>query len=93
MALAEALARGLPVLSTRGGAVPDTVPPEAGVLVPAGDERSLADALEGLLSGSEGAARRAALAEGSLHHGRSLPTWSDAALAFERAVRELFPDG
>ncbi len=93
MALAEALARGLPVLSTSGGAVPDTVPPEAGVLVPAGDEQALAAALRHLLSGPEGAARRAGLAEGSLRHGRSLPTWNDAVLAFERAVRELSPDG
>ena len=91
MALAEALARGLPVLSTHGGAVPDTVPLEAGVLVPPGDERALAAALQELLSGPEGEARRAGLAEGSLRHGRSLPTWDDAALAFERAVRELSP--
>ncbi len=89
MVLAEALARGLPVLSTTGGAVPDTVPPEAGMLVPPGDERALAVALEEVLSGPEGAARRAELAEGSLRHSRSLPTWSDAALAFERALREL----
>ena len=91
MALAGARAHGLPVLSTHGGAVPDTVPPEAGVLVPPGDERALAAALQELLTGPEGAARRAGLAEGSLRHGRSLPTWDDAAVAFERAVRELSP--
>ncbi len=93
MALAEALARGLPVLSTRAGAVPETVPPEAGVLVPPGDEHALASALHELLSGPAGGARRVELAEGSLRHGRSLPTWRDAALAFERAVRELSPGG
>jgi glycosyltransferase involved in cell wall biosynthesis len=93
MVLAEALARGLPVLSTRGGAVPDTVPPEAGVLVPPGDETALSVALEELLSGPEGAARRTELAEGSLRHGGSLPTWGDAALAFEGAVQELPPGG
>ena len=91
MALAEALARGLPVLSTHGGAVPDTVPLEAGVLVPPGDDRALAAALQELLSGPEGEGRRAGLAEGSLRRSRSLPTWDDAALAFERAVRELSP--
>ena len=72
--------------------MPDTVPPEAGMLVPPGDERALAVALEEVLSGPEGAARRAELAEASLRHGRSLPTWDDAALAFERAVGELLPD-
>ena len=91
MALAEALARGLPVVSTNGGAVPDTVPSEAGVLVPPGDERALAAALQELLAGAEGAARRAGLTEGSLHHGHSLPTWGDAAQAFERALGEFAP--
>ncbi len=93
MALAEALARGLPIVSTHVGAVPDTVPPEAGVLLPPGDDRALAAALQALVSGPEGAARRAGLAEGSLRHGHSLPTWSDAALAFERAVLEISPGG
>jgi glycosyltransferase involved in cell wall biosynthesis len=93
MALTEALARGLPVVSTHGGAVPDTVPTEAGMLVPSGDEHALAAVLQELLSGPEGDARRARLSEGSRHHGRSLPTWGDAALAFENAVRELSPDG
>jgi glycosyltransferase involved in cell wall biosynthesis len=93
MVLSEALARGLPVLSTRGGAVPDTVPPEAGMLVPPGDEAALAVALEELLSDPGGAARRTELAEGSLRHGRSLSTWGDAALAFELAVREISPGG
>ena len=91
MVLAEALARGLPVLSTRGGAVPDTVPLEAGVLVPPGDAQALGAALRELLSGPEGTVRRAVLAAGSLRHGRSLPTWGEAALAFERAVGELSP--
>lgn len=89
MVLTEAQARGLPILSTRGGAVPDTVHPEAGVLVSPGDVRALSDALRELLAGAAGAARRVKLAAGSLRHGRSLPTWSAAAQAFERAVEEL----
>lgn len=92
MVLTEAQKRGLPIVSTYGGAVPDTVHPEAGVLVSPGDERALSDALRELLTGSEGAARRAGLAAGSLRHGRSLPDWSEAARAFERAVGELAPD-
>ena len=40
MVLAEALARGLPVISTSAGAIPDTVLDDAGLLVPAGDPQA-----------------------------------------------------
>ncbi len=33
MAYAEAIAHGLPVIGTTAGAIPDTVPPDAGLLV------------------------------------------------------------
>ncbi|MGB5834444.1 MAG: glycosyltransferase family 4 protein, partial [Thiohalocapsa sp.] len=42
MAYAEALARGLPVLGTRAGAIPDTVPADAGLLVGPGSISELA---------------------------------------------------
>ena len=35
MAYAEAIAHGLPVIGTTAGAIPDTVPPDAGLLVAA----------------------------------------------------------
>ena len=39
MVLTEALARGLPVISTTGGAIPRTLPPHAGILVVPGRRR------------------------------------------------------
>jgi glycosyltransferase involved in cell wall biosynthesis len=50
MALAEAAAAGLPIVSTTAGAVPQTVPPGAGLLVPPGDVDALAGALRVVLT-------------------------------------------
>jgi hypothetical protein len=50
MALTEAIVRGLPVVSTTGGAIPYTVPEGAGVLVPPGDAEALSQALRSLLT-------------------------------------------
>jgi glycosyltransferase involved in cell wall biosynthesis len=49
MVVAEALAHGLPVISTPVGAIPDLVGTEAGVLVPVGDAHGLAGAMAKVL--------------------------------------------
>jgi glycosyltransferase involved in cell wall biosynthesis len=92
MALTEALARGLPVVSTTGGAVPHTVPGAAGILLPPGDVAALADALGHLLAGTTGAARRARLASAARQHALKLPSWDRAAGTFARALLELSPN-
>jgi glycosyltransferase involved in cell wall biosynthesis len=89
MALTEALARGLPVVSTTGGAVPHTVPGAASILLPPGDDASLADALGHLLAGTAGAGRRAKLASAARQHALKLPSWDRAAGTFAKAVLEL----
>jgi glycosyltransferase involved in cell wall biosynthesis len=86
MAYAEALAHGLPVIGSKAGAIPDTVPPEAGLLVDAGDVAALAQALRRVIGDTDlrrrlaGAARAAA---------PLLPTWRQSANIFARALETL----
>jgi glycosyltransferase involved in cell wall biosynthesis len=83
MAYAEAIAHGLPVVGTTAGAIPDTVPTSAGLLVPPGDAASLAAALRRLL---EDPAERARLAEGARAVAARLPTWRGSAELFSHAI-------
>jgi glycosyltransferase involved in cell wall biosynthesis len=83
MAVAEALARGLPVVATPTGGIPDLVGPDAGILVPAGDDVALAAALRSVI---EDATLRARLAEGARRARLRLPTWHAAAETFARAL-------
>ncbi len=83
MVLAEALARGLPILSTTAGAIPDTVPAAAGLLVPPGDEAALAHALEQLLTQADLRHRLAAAAKAARSH---LIDWPTACAQFEAAL-------
>ena len=79
MAVAEALARGLPVVSTTTGAVPDLVGADAGVLAPVGDIDALAGALARVIGD---APLRARLADGAKRVRERLRSW-------ERAVDEM----
>lgn len=72
----EALVRGLPIVTTRTGAVPDTVPPEAGLLVPPEDPAALAEALRAVLTDP---ARRAAMSDAAGLAGAERPGWLDSA--------------
>jgi len=83
MALAEAVAHGLPVISTTAGAIPETVPAAAGLLVPPGDSRALATALASLM---DDPAKRATLAANARAARASLPTWKSAARKFAAAL-------
>jgi glycosyltransferase involved in cell wall biosynthesis len=83
MALAEAVAHGLPVISTTAGAIPETVPAAASVLVPPGNSRALVAALAGVM---DDAAKRATLAANALAARAALPTWGGAAAKFAAAL-------
>jgi glycosyltransferase involved in cell wall biosynthesis len=83
MALAEALASGLPVISTTGGAIGDTVPVDAGMLVPAGDSTALRTALARLL---DEPSCRASLAAGARRARLRLHDWPVAVGRFAAAL-------
>jgi glycosyltransferase involved in cell wall biosynthesis len=79
MAAAEALARGLPVAITAGGAIADLVPMEAGCVSPPGDVVSLTKGLRRVLVDTE---MRQEMAEAAREAGQRLPRWEDRAAAF-----------
>ena len=83
MALAEAIAHGLPVISTMVGAIPDTVPPGTGMLVPPNDVAALALALHRLISVRP---ERQRLAVNARAAATRLPTWQDSAQLFAGAI-------
>ena len=76
MALAEAIAYGLPIIAARAGAIPDTVPAGAGILVPPDDSIALAAALRRVIENGE---ERRCLAAGARAAAARLPTWSQSA--------------
>ena len=80
----EALVHGLPVVSCRTGAVPDTVPADAGRLVARDDPAAFADALRDLLTVP---GLRDTMAAAAQKRGDSLPTWADTAAVAADALR------
>jgi len=83
MALAEAIAHGLPVVSTMAGAIPDTVPAGTGLLVPPNDVVALAQALRRLIGDR---AERQRLALNARAAAAQFPTWQDSARLFADAI-------
>ena len=83
MVLTEAATRGLPIISTTAGAIPNTLKSINAVLVPPGDTQSLAKAMEQALAGesrnSEGFTIRANQAQ------KHFPDWKSTTKTFEEA--------
>ena len=90
MAVAEALAHGLPVVATRTGAIPELVGEDAGLLVPVGATPALADALSRVLTD---AGLRTRLAEGARRVRDRLPTWEHASAQMASALDSLVAHG
>jgi glycosyltransferase involved in cell wall biosynthesis len=89
MVLAEALARGLPIISTTAGAIPDTVPPDAGLLVPPSDEAALTQAL---LRFMDEPALRERLAAGARAARQILPDWPTVSARFAEVLKTVLAE-
>lgn len=86
MVYAEALAHGLPVIATTAGAIPETVPADASLLVPPGDVTALRDALHRVL---QDASLRARLAAGAATAAAALPDWPATVGRWANALDRL----
>lgn len=89
MAIAEAMASGLPVISTTAGAIPHLVEHGVtGLLVEPGDWRAAGDLLERLFT--DGDLRRR-LAGAALERSAAFPTWDETTERIVQGVLERLP--
>jgi glycosyltransferase involved in cell wall biosynthesis len=88
MVLAEAMARGLPIVCTTGGAAAETVPEGAAIKVPPGDEPAFTLAVQRVLHDT-GLRRR--MADASWTAGQKLPRWENTAGIIAGVIKEVAP--
>jgi glycosyltransferase involved in cell wall biosynthesis len=84
----EAMACGVPVISTSGGALPEVVG-DAGLIIPSRDSLALAEAIKVLLDNPE---KAKALGEAGFKRVHQFFTWKKAAQATVEAYRETIHD-
>ncbi len=85
---AEAMACGVPLISTSGGALPEVVG-DAGIIVPPADSKALADAITRLLNSPE---ERKKYAQAGLDRVSSVFSWKKAAREVAEVYREAIND-
>lgn len=86
MVLAEALAHGLPLVASTGGAALETVPGEAALKVPPGDVAALRQALSRAIGDP---ALRRSLSDAAWTAAQALPRWPATAARVARVVKEM----
>jgi glycosyltransferase involved in cell wall biosynthesis len=84
MVYTEAIAHGVPVVGTKAGAIPETVPADAGVLLPPDDVEALAATLQRLI---ENPAERQRLAAGA--RATKFPSWAEQGGLFARVLESF----
>lgn len=90
MVLHEALARGLPLVATRGGAIAETVPDGAGLLVDVDDVAALSDALQTII---ERGATFEALKARAIEAREHLPRWDDTVRTVDDVLHRMSLEG
>jgi glycosyltransferase involved in cell wall biosynthesis len=88
MVLSEAMARGLPIVCTTGGAAAATVPDTAAIKVPPGDVEALAAALRRVL---DDATLRRRMSDAAWTAAQNLPRWEDTARIVAGVIKGLGP--
>ncbi|MEX1058611.1 MAG: glycosyltransferase, partial [Natronospirillum sp.] len=86
MVITEALAHGLPLVTTTGGALVDTVPEGSGLCVPPNDVSALQAALREVIAQPTTRQNLAARAVAACQH---FSSWSEAARLFHHAINDL----
>jgi glycosyltransferase involved in cell wall biosynthesis len=85
MVLTEALARGLPIVTTTGGAAAETVSDQAAVKVPPEDAAALGKALKRLIEDPDARQR---LADAAWIEAQTLTRWDDTTRIIADVLRE-----
>ncbi|AZO76205.1 MULTISPECIES: glycosyltransferase family 4 protein [unclassified Bosea (in: a-proteobacteria)] len=88
MVLTEALARGLPILCTTGGAATETAPDDAALKVPPGDVGALRAGLARLLDDPKERRQRA---DAAWHAAGALPRWRRTATIVAEVCAKVSP--
>jgi glycosyltransferase involved in cell wall biosynthesis len=86
MAFAEAINHGLPVVGTRAGAIPETVPAGAGILVAPDDAPALAAALRIMIAEPD---KREAYAATARVAAKQMPRWDATARIFLGVIESV----
>ena len=84
-ATAEAVRRGLPVVTTDGGGAAAPVAPDAGAVCPVGDADTLSKTLRRVIYDTR---LRREMAEAAWHAGQALPDWATQAKRFVAALED-----
>jgi glycosyltransferase involved in cell wall biosynthesis len=86
MVLAEAMARGLPIICTTGGAAAETVPDDAAIKVAPNDAVQLSSAIARVMA-DEALSDR--LSDASWAAGQTLPRWPDTAAKVADVLKNI----